>query len=315
VESSTDMTSARQVYLSEFSFELGALREISDLRGDIDASVVETFLGLGLRHYRFSDVPASVLAVRSLERTLVNQQENTPDLVLYCSTRIAEYSKEIADFVKAYATLGLATTPVVGVSMNGCANFGVAVEMAQAVVLTGQASCVAIVTADVCVDPAERVTMNNSAILSDSAASCLVSEVATEGGYAVRAISTATDLRINSTIDFIKAYRFASAGVRQVTRRVLDRAGVEICDLDRLITMNLQPNTLRFYLLETGFKGKTSGDQMLSRNAHAFGADIIMNLVETARALTQSHPERVHKPVFALSVSPSTWNAMVLQLL
>lgn len=309
------MNSTSQVFLSGFSFELGVSREIDDLRGDIGESVVDALLELGLRHYRFSDVPASALAVRALERTLVSQHKKIPDLVIYCSTRIADHSKEVADFMKACATLGLATTPVVGVSMNGCANFGIAVEIAQAIVLTGQANCVAIVTADVCIDPAERVTTNNSAILSDSAASCLVSEQATEGGYVVRAISTATDLRLNTSIDFMKAYRFASAGVRQLTKRVLDRAGVEIGDLDRLVTMNLQPNTLRFYLLETGFTGQSSGAQLLSRNAHAFGADIIINLVESVEELAQSHPERLRKPVFALSVSPSTWNAMVLQLL
>ncbi|MCK1387663.1 hypothetical protein [Bradyrhizobium sp. 21] len=304
-----------QIYLSCCEYELGESRPLIELSGHIESGVIDTLMQLGLRCYLRTETSAPAMALASLARTLKCMRGIVPDLVLYCSTRMLDHSRDMMDFKKGSSQLGLPLTPLIGMSTNGCANFGIAVVHACDLIRARSARCVAVVTADTCARPADRLTANNSAILSDGAASCLISINPELGGFLVRGTSIGTDLRLHDEVDFLKVYRYASSGVRSVTKRALANASIRGSDIDRLVTMNVQPNTLRFYSKEAGFGADSvyNYEERLARNSHVFGADIIINLVESTTELMHTCPERACKPLLALSVSPAAWSGMVLQ--
>jgi 3-oxoacyl-[acyl-carrier-protein] synthase III len=274
------------MYLSAIDYVLGERRPIDELaRLKEDATMLQAFRDAGFENYCRSSISPIALACQSMERTLSKASIKPADIdhVLYC----CEYNPDLESHKVLHlecARLGMHRAMPLGVFFTGCGNFSSGMTMAQALIRSGQAHNVMLLTAD-CSADAKRVVPPSIAIMSDGASSALLTADRPTGADAFEVIDTQIDvLHRMATLDPVlnpKEYRLAMTDrTRVVFDRICSSAGLQAGDIDALISQNLELTALKMMCHRFRLDPAINFTDNLPAIGHVGLADNLINLLD-----------------------------------
>ena len=189
------------IYLVSSAYTLGDRRPISTLTEQIGEAAIDELMSEGIVSYCHSEESSSYLSARSIEETfaLWKAQYDLSEIgmVLYCSESLEPGQGIGPELVAACASAGLEHVSIVGVSMNSCGNLAPAIRLARGLLRGGDCRAVAIVTADVS-NGRSRLAYMNMGILSDGAASFVLTTLPATSGFCIHGFGHATNHKLLS---------------------------------------------------------------------------------------------------------------------
>lgn len=201
------------------------------------------------------------------------------DCLIVCSTRFPGGPRTHGAFVEnVMAATGLGAASFTGLTLGRCANLLAGIRTGQAYVAAGMHRRVMVVTTDRVTD--ESVRMENFALFSDGAASCLISaDPLGPDAYEIVAGATAQD---PAGLDW--SNEISSDLAREVNQRILDDAGMKIGDIQGVLHPNLYKPLVVLKERQAGFTREQLFLDNIPRVGHCFAADPLINLVDRQSA-------------------------------
>jgi len=289
-------------YLSGIAWSPGAPIEIGSAaaEGEIEGPAQELF-DMGFRTFLRSDKSVTELGLEALQHSLAAEGlgPDAVDALVFCTNTYAAVVPRLQKDLEArLRAAGFRHVNLFMLSFGRCSNLPSALIFARNLLDTGEAKRVALVTADLH-DPANgpRNSQNNTQVMSDAGASCLVSQ--TPGGYRVEAIKRVSDLAISterlvgSAAERVEAYRNYHNLIGELA------AQIDADAVDTLITHNMAVPSIRAMAAELGVAGDKLYEANVPKIGHAFCADGLVNL-EASRA-GRDDPERPGRAVLLLT--------------
>lgn len=283
--------------------ERAALRDLSD------PEVMDELASLhkdGLRECRVANCGRASLAAVAARQSVGDDRGPMPGAVVYCTDTVSDSPTFEAQ--RLLAAMGGPPGQVVMVGGSACANLGPGLQTATAWLAASQAESVLLVTADQVIT-GSRYLASGRTVLSDSAASCLVS--ASPVGPSFRVLGMASGGRSAPDSDFAgsHALRQTAAGVARTARAALATAGSKASDCRYILTGNLGGTLRGFLAMAAGFRPASvyaPGGETL---AHCFAADILIAL----RAVVTDGLVDPGDLLMLLPTSPVSWSAIVVE--
>ncbi|MFL6713086.1 MAG: hypothetical protein ACJ8LN_09175 [Sulfurifustis sp.] len=257
----------------------------------------------GWGKYRKTAADIFDLGIASARKTLASSGLSPADIdfVYFCSTCFPGDEIEHIKFnVKLLKELQLTNTFPVGFTLNNCASFLSAIVMAVNMVRTGAYKNILIITADKVYD--ENIRFNNFALLSDAAASCIVTS-RNVAGYELVAD------RFRASEDPIHSNRGKddSALYARVLREIIDQAGVKVGQVRKVFCSNIFRSITQLKEMKLGFsKGQLFLDNV-PKYGHCFSADTFINLIDYSSSNPASDSD-----LYMVSVDAPNLRASVL---
>ncbi|MDH6542232.1 3-oxoacyl-ACP synthase [Streptomyces sp. SPB4] len=201
------------------------------------------------------------------------------DCLILCSTRFPGGPRTHGAFVEnVLAATGLGAAAFTGLTLGRCANLLAGIRTGQAYVASGMYRTVMVVTADRVTD--ESVRMENFALFSDGAASCLISaDPLGPDAYEIVAGAGAQD---PAGLDW--SNEISSDLAREVNRQILEDAGMKIGDIQGVLHPNLYKPLVVLKERQAGFTREQLFLDNIPRVGHCFAADPLINLVDREAA-------------------------------
>ncbi|PCG84208.1 hypothetical protein CIB93_20545 [Streptomyces sp. WZ.A104] len=297
------------VYLSGFAHAAGERVPLAELDDATVADHAERLREQGLRHVRVSASPVPELATASARATLAAAGDASVDSAVLCTDTPAAVSPtmDLWDFL---AGTGRSDLPGAIVGGSGCGNLGPGLAAARDAVRAGTASSVLLVTADR-VSTGTRYLPSGTTVLSDGAASCLVSREPVGDGPAVRLRSLSLGVRLDteSSARELAVARATTRAVGGIVRRALEPLGLERRDVGKILMGNYGDASRSFLALAAGVDPRRAHCPTQADLGHCFSADILVNLAELARRGEAVPGE----PVLLLASSPRSWAAALVE--
>lgn len=204
------------------------------------------------------------------------------------------------DFRRRAGLDGVRTLSVTG---SACANFGLGLEVARALVMSGASTATLVIVADR-IACGRRYTGISRSIYSDGAVSCLVARGLGAGSFRVVGIATEVRAFDDTIVGFADA-RSTVLAMRTAAARALNGRST---DVRHVITLNLGDSARRLVAGSTSVPAAFLRNETIGQVAHCFAADIPLNL----RAL-QSHEPADGGLVLALASSRHALCAVALE--
>ncbi|MEV7414926.1 3-oxoacyl-ACP synthase [Streptomyces sp. NPDC089919] len=222
------------------------------------------------------------LAVESSRATLAGAGADpaSVDCLILCSTRFPGGPRTHGRFVASVLSgIGLGPgTAFTGITLNRCTNLLVGIRTAQALVAAGQHRRVLVATTDKVSD--EAVRMENFALFSDGAASCLVAaEPLGADAYEIVGGASAQD---PGALDW--SNEISADLARAVNERILADAGMKPGDIQGVLHPNLFKPLVALKERQAGFTKDQLFLDNITRFGHCFAADPLINLADRAAA-------------------------------
>ncbi|WP_200836980.1 3-oxoacyl-ACP synthase [Streptomyces sp. WAC05374] len=221
------------------------------------------------------------LAVESGTATLrsCGADPGSVDALILCSTRFPGGPVTHGRFVEHILTgLGVGDAAFTGITLNRCTNLLVGIRTAQALVAAGHHRRVLVITTDRVTD--ESVRMENFALFSDGAASCLVSdEPLGPDTYEIAGGASAQD---PGALDW--SHEISADLARVVNERIFEAAGMKAGDVHAVLHTNLYRPVVVLKERQAGFSKEQLFLDNIARTGHCFAADPLINLVDRAAA-------------------------------
>ncbi|SDZ35375.1 3-oxoacyl-[acyl-carrier-protein] synthase-3 [Amycolatopsis xylanica] len=298
----------KPVYVFGLAHELGVSAPLEEIDDPEVREQLGTLRTQGLRDCRVAQETVVELAARSARRTLAAVQPDTVDAVVFSTDTSPELTPtaEIWDFLEA---VGLPRTPATFVSGSGCGNLGPALAVARGMVLTGDKPTVLMVTADR-VRSRTRYLTNGQTVLSDGAASCVVSSTLSGPGYELRTMADTCRADIGTVADKpILVARATTLGIRAVVRTVTERLSLTTADFRHVLTGNYGRSTLEFIASSARVPVDRVASPLGAGTGHCFSADALLTL---EHLVDRGHLDDDDQTL-VLTMSPRSWSAIVLR--
>jgi 3-oxoacyl-[acyl-carrier-protein] synthase-3 len=302
------MSASRSLtFLSNVAVSLGSgvpLASIPDVR-DADASARLSAEGLATVCIA-ADGPAD-LAAASIAGAL--DGGDRPDLHTLATTTCWP---EVADVT---ARAGLSTVPMIGVTRNACANLLPALRVARSVLAAEEDTATVLVTLLDAVRDGPRMLAGGIGVLSDGAASCLVTSERPPSGWVIAGAEVANDFRLerDDGADPVRSAEVAHSMGREI-RAALERlaagSGVTLNGYDVVLMNNYTGSTLAAFAKLIDAPMERLYDATRSDVSHCFSADPLIDLA----AMESSAPPAGTR-VFALVCGPGVWGMLALERL
>jgi 3-oxoacyl-[acyl-carrier-protein] synthase III len=304
----------KRAFLTAIEYKLGEPRdigEIPELRADPEQ--LAAYRARGLESFAPSELEPRALAEnvarRSIARAGVDPKD--VDVVLYATDQLTQEKLfGTAELNQLSNELGLVGAFPLGISLAGCANFGPALETAASLVQAGRARNVLVLLIDKLVGEHSRVMDLGMSVLSDAAVAGIVN--AGPGEYELLAFGRASRPQIerlsmeNDTEEF---FRLAMDGVATAIGSSLATLGMTPGDVTRLFTNNYMTHVQAAFIKHAGFRPEQCFFDNISRFAHAFSADTLVNLSDCSARGGLAVGERC----VLLGTAPATWASVVLE--
>lgn len=298
---------SRAVYLHSFAHHVGAAAPIASIEPIArDETVLEFLLAMGLRDYRRSDQSPWRLAAASARATLERAGMGAGQIggMVYASTSFQQRSFYVNDLSELVRELELWHVSPLGVTLSECGNFAAALRVASALVRSGEQDQVLLVTADVCPGPEARLIPPTVSVLSDGAASCIVS--AERRGFEVLSVRQVSNHRVrfaDPSTESVRVLRYNAEGARRAARAAMVDAGVSPPDLASLVPNNLTRSVLELFAAQCEVPFDRVYTARVAELGHVYACDAIINLDAAAPAGTH----------LVLSNGTCTWGAAVVR--
>jgi 3-oxoacyl-[acyl-carrier-protein] synthase III len=153
-------------------------------------------------------------------------------------------------------------------------------------------------------------TLNNSmSIFSDGACAFMVCRGA-GGHFLLHSVNESTGNQlngINTTTDFVNYLQRFSAGLKSLSRQVLEEMSLQAEDFKYFIGGNYNLSILKNYAILSGFKPKQLYYPNLKDMAHAYSSDLLITL-KTLKKEDLKHGDKL----FLLGTGSFHWGASVI---
>jgi 3-oxoacyl-[acyl-carrier-protein] synthase III len=278
--------------ISAIAYHLGDLKPIADLDFLRDDPEKLTLYGLsGFEHYAESQLSMRDLAYRSAIQTLQNSgiDRSLIDVCLYVAES-HDRDEPVNSFEvnRLLVDLELNTAVPIHVSVSNCANIVSALRVAAALLESGSARHILVVSVDKASQRyGGRQMFQEMSIKSDISVSCLVSR-SQAGGY--RMLYTgqhnSADLACSpadSASYSVPKFRAIRSAARQACEAMA--AGPDC--FRRIITNNYSRQVTEMFVGLCGFPKQAGCCRNIGRFAHAVAGDVLINLkdLECAREI------------------------------
>ncbi|MEU6559246.1 hypothetical protein [Nocardia nova] len=298
--------------MSDIAYTVGERRPIADIEPiAAEPGLLESLQQFGLAYYRHStstQLPIA-MAATCIKQTLDQSRTSPSDVdVLMLATSTLEFGRiENTELLQLSERYGLTNATPIGVSAAECANFGTALHLARLLVATGEARNVLLVTTDYCDVPTKRLLREVYSIVSDGAASCLVT--AEPSRIELLATATATNQLIRAASNPNAIAALTRRAIAEVVDEVLTHAATERTQVQRVIMNNLNENSLRIMTAAAGFDHNMYYPDNIADYAHVHSAD---NLINLQTYLDDGIPP--NQNVLTISHAFGTWAPAVLHI-
>ncbi len=280
------MTVAAPVFLSAPRYVLGETEvehsAIPNLVQRAQAYRMPVAPGLwGWGTVRRTDRTLAELAVGTGQATLAEAgiDPAAVSALVLCSTRFPGGPDTHGQFVSSITGgLGLGEAAFTGLTLNRCTNLLAGIDLATALVASGRQRTVLVITTDRVDDESAR--MEQFALFSDGAASCLVS--ADPYGSPVYEVLSCASAHANQDLDWSR--EISSDLSRSVNEALLKSGGLTLGDIDGLLHANLFLPIVTMKERQAGFSAEQLDTRNVTRVGHCFAADPLINLVDRAAA-------------------------------
>lgn len=304
----------QQVYIGASQHTVGDLVALEEAISDAPMRANLRHADHGANTFSRSDRNAVELAEGAMAACLAasNRNHSSIDAVILASNGIdAAGGLDSAWLGSLSQRLGLSSAAHYQIGLAGCASFHWAARLAASLVGAGQCNNVLIVTFDKVEGALQRLYAEGSDfpyLTGDAAAACLVSNSPEFLDYRLQgkviniwdghhATSPSLDAEIHH--------------IDQLFQQVCSSAGVDMDQVDLLITNNYSMDVSRLYCQIAGMNETKAFTQTIATHAHCFGSDNIINLHHSQ----QARPLLPGQRVMLFSVGPCQWGACILQKL
>ncbi len=298
------------VYLHGIAYTVGEREPIATLEPlRADTALLENMADLGLNHYCRTERSPLELAAEVVSATLgsVPVDAAEVDLLVYASSSPETGTLAGGEFLRFCERFGLTRATPIGVSLAECANFGSALRIAHSLVSAGSARNVLVVTADTCPDPEARILRDALSVLSDGAASCLITSAEPSRIEVLGANQGTNQLIRIATMPALAG--LTKRGLSRAVADMLDRAGLDRGDVRRIIANNVNDDAVRFMAESAGLEHELCYLDNIADYAHVHSADNLINL--------QTYLEDGVAPgevVMTISHGFGTWGVALLRI-
>ncbi|MFF1357754.1 hypothetical protein [Streptomyces sp. NPDC058297] len=234
-----------------------------------------------LAGYFHSELLPWQLAVGAATQTLeaARVAATDVDLIVYASESTdsrVDLSRDPNRFAEA---IGAPHVHLVGATANVCANFGAALRIARDAIRTGDAENVLVVTTDVW-DDRSRLVDAGTCLMSDAAASVMVSAARPDDGWLIGGVFSAVDHTMHSVDpaqDTIAMVRGTAGGMRRAADGFFAMEGHRREDYPFVVAGNVGTTVLRVLAASAQLDlGRVFA--RTAENGHCFAADVIVNM-------------------------------------
>ncbi|MFF4025427.1 hypothetical protein ACFYY5_21525 [Nocardia elegans] len=288
----------------------GDPRPITDIEPiAAEPRLVDALHEVGLATYRRARDSPVDMAAACIAETL--DQSRIPasgiDILMLASSTIGFGQIENTELLRLSERFGLSHATPIGISAAECANFGTALHLARTLVASGEARTVLLVTADACTAPEQRLLRQVNSVISDGAASCLVTTEPAR--IEILTTATATDQLIRAATNPDTIAALTRRTLLGLVDEVLSRADIDRTQIRQVITNNINTEALRFMTLSAGLDHNLCYVDNVADFAHVHSADNLLNL--------QSYLEDGAAPdqiVLTISHAFGTWALALLSI-
>lgn len=292
-------------YVSAIGYTVGdgvALPELSD------PEVMTELAGLreeGLRECRVSNGDRMSLAAAAARQTLGDQSGPMPGAVVYCTDTVSDSPTQEAQ--QLLAAMGTRPAQFIMTGGSACANLGPGLQISIAWLAACWAESVLLVTSDEVIR-GSRYLASGRTVLSDSAASCMVSTSPVGPSFRVLGMCSGGEAAPDPGAASAQALRQTAAGVGQAAQTALGLAGIKASDCRYILTGNVGSRLRGFLAMAAGFRPARVYAPYGGALAHCFAADILIAL----RAAVADGMVDAGDRLMLLPTSPGAWSAIVV---
>lgn len=270
------------VFLRDIAYSLGESKPIPELAPLFkDKAALSQLLETGLQDFRRSDAPAHVHAEAACRETLEGSPLPRSEIraLVYCSSSFAHpgFTAEIADLC---VRLGIPTAMAMGVTLGDCSNLALGMMVSRHLVEPGGMGSVLLVTADCAATEDSRFQESLGTVMSDGAASCIVTGRQLRGAVQLRAVAHSANHPLRkraegtALLGVLKTMSTEIAGLRE---RLLDEARLSLHQIAGVMPNNLSLSTLRLFSTLIGVPAPMYHGN-IGRYGHVYAADNLINL-------------------------------------
>lgn len=242
----------------------------------------------GWGSYRKTESDIFDLGMAAATRTLAGSAISAKDIdfIYFCSTCFPgdeiEHIKYNAHMI---SELGTTNAFPVGITLNNCASFLSAITMACKMVESGAYNNILVITADKVYD--ETIRMNNFALLSDAAASCIVTNRPVAGYRVVADVFRTSDNPI-----FTNRGKDDSPLYLRVFNEIMEKSSAKPGDIKKVFCSNVFKSITLIKERKLGFAKEQLFLDNIPRYGHCFSADVFINLIEYEKRAPFAEGER-----------------------
>ncbi|VBA62413.1 3-oxoacyl-[acyl-carrier-protein] synthase III C-terminal domain-containing protein [Mycobacterium attenuatum] len=297
-------------HLHGLAYTLGAKETVDTLEPlREDEQLLRQVHDVGLRYYHRSDSTPIDLAAEVITQTIAQSPitADEVDVLIFASASVAGGAFDAARVMSMLDNTGLTRATPIGISLSDCGNFGSAMRAAHSLIMGSGARNVLVVTSDVCRDPRSRILTDTLSILSDGAASCLLSA---EHPSRLELLATAgrTNQKVR-TADLSDMSLLIRRGLVKVVSDLLRRSDAELADVGKLMANNVNAEAVRFMTVALGLGPDRAYLENVADFGHVHSADILINLLTYLEE--GAAPDEL---IVTISHSYGTWGAATFRV-
>ncbi len=269
------------IYLHDIQFAVGESKPIEEIHQlSANEALLGKFRNDGLQRYRQAHKTHLDLAQLSAQKTLASAGVKPGELgaVLFCSETIHRRPAYMTEVGRFPNMIGQPNAYLYGCYLNACSNFTTALKLGGALLKSGDCDQVLLVTSDKAQSEA-RVMPGAIALLSDGAASCLLSK--RPGGFQVNVVACRSNADLFTIEPGVNQVAFLAGMVNCVKKlfdQVLSEARVDRRDISWLVSNNYSHSIYDSFAGIGSFPSEKVNRENLADYSHCFAADVLINL-------------------------------------
>ena len=308
--------SAPTLRLGAVGYELSVAQPMEALQEPDAVSKAAVLKRAEFRHFLDAEAASPYdLAMAAIDKTMAVSElpPEEIDCIVFATDSFKSVRETMAFYRRLVHTRSFTRAYPLLVSMSECANLHAALDVAQAMSAQGRAETVLLVTVDLArlVSPDSRLVADGIGVMSDAAASCIVSPRLTDGlelvcvEKAIRTDLVASERPLSPQQDLLA--RLQTNGL--LFTHLLERANLTPAEVTRILPSNLSVSMLTTFLSDLGFKREQIFTLNHQRMAHCLASDCLINLHDHV-----AKSEAAAGDVFVLyGLGPVTWGGAVLK--
>lgn len=252
------------------------------------------------------------LAIESIEQTFDASNLNGAqiDLMIFSSDSMASVSDNHRFYQQLSKKFDIRNAYPLIVTMSECASFQMALELAQSSIVAGKAKNVLLVAMDRSdkVSPRSRIVGDGIGVMSDAAASCIVSPNLEDGLILQQVERLIRGELLGSTMGPQQELLTRAEASTSIFTPLLQSQRLNGSDLRQVFCSNLDINVLELFLQESGISRSQIYNANHFRISHCLSCDCLINL----RDYVQTQGIYAGESFAFLGLGPVTWGGALL---